>query len=151
MTHSTIRLQDARAHNLDGVDVEIPRGKLTVVTGVSGSGKSSLVFDTIHAASERRYLETLSSHARQFLQRMPSPRLGRASGLSPSIALSQRRGGDHARSTVGTLSGMHDLLRFWFARENGLEPRQLSFVSAGACEACRGLGAVVFGRWRGIL
>ena len=142
MTHSTIRLQDARAHNLDGVDVEIPRGKLTVVTGVSGSGKSSLVFDTIHAASERRYLETLSSHARQFLQRMPSPRLGSASGLSPSIALSQRRGGDHARSTVGTLSGIHDLLRFWFARENGLEPRQLSFVSAGACEACRGLGTV---------
>ncbi|MEC9048117.1 MAG: excinuclease ABC subunit UvrA, partial [Planctomycetota bacterium] len=142
MTTSTIRLRDVRAHNLDGVDVEVPRGKLTVVTGVSGSGKSSLVFDTLHAASERRYLETLSSHARQFLQRMPSPDMGSAAGLSPSIALSQRRAGDHARSTVGTLSGLHDLLRFWFARENGMEPRHLSFVSAGGCGVCRGLGAV---------
>ncbi|MEC7724858.1 MAG: excinuclease ABC subunit UvrA, partial [Planctomycetota bacterium] len=142
MTTSTIRLRDVRAHNLDGVDVEVPRGKLTVVTGVSGSGKSSLVFDTLHAASERRYLETLSSHARQFLQRMPSPDMGSAAGLSPSIALSQRRAGDHARSTVGTLSGLHDQLRFWFARENGMEPRHLSFVSAGGCGVCRGLGAV---------
>ncbi len=142
MTTSTIRLRDVREHNLVGVDVEIPRGKLTVVTGVSGSGKSSLVLDTLHAASERRYLETLSSHARQFLQRTPSPKLAGASGLSPSIALSQRRSGDHARSTVGTLTGLHDLLRFWFARENGLEPRDLSFVTAGACQACRGLGRV---------
>ena len=142
MTNPTIRLRDVRAHNLDGVDVEIPRGRLTVVTGVSGSGKSSLVFDTLHAASERRYLETLSSHARQFLQRMPSPALAEASGLSPSIALSQRRSAEHARSTVGTMSGLHDQLRFWFARENGLEPRRLSFVSGGACEDCRGLGAV---------
>ena len=142
MPTSTIRLRDVREHNLVGVDVEIPRGKLTVVTGVSGSGKSSLVLDTLHAASERRYLETLSAHARQFLQRTPSPKLAAASGLSPSIALSQRRSGDHARSTVGTLSGLHDLLRFWFARENGLEPRDLSFVTAGACDACRGLGHV---------
>ncbi len=138
----TIRLHGAREHNLDGVTVELPRGQLTVVTGVSGSGKSSLVFDTLHAACERRYLETLSSHARQFLQRMPSPRLASASGLSPSIALSQRRAADHARSTVGTLSGVHDQLRFWFARANGLEPRQLSLVSAGACAECRGVGAV---------
>ena len=138
----TIRLHGAREHNLDGVTVELPRGQLTVVTGVSGSGKSSLVFDTLHAACERRYLETLSSHARQFLQRLPSPRLASASGLSPSIALSQRRAADHARSTVGTLSGVHDQLRFWFARANGLEPRQLSFVSAGACAECRGVGAV---------
>ena len=87
MTNPTIRLRDVRAHNLDGVDVEVPRGRLTVVTGVSGSGKSSLVFDTLHAASERRYLETLSSHARQFLQRMPSPALAEASGLSPSLSL----------------------------------------------------------------
>jgi len=142
MTTATIRLRDVREHNLAGVDVEIPRGALTVVTGVSGSGKSSLVMDTLHAASERRYLETLSAHARQFLQRTPSPALAAASGLSPSIALSQRRTGDHARSTVGTLSGLHDLLRFWFARENALEPRQLSFVTAGACAACRGLGRV---------
>ena len=89
----TIRLRDVREHNLDGVDVEVPRGKMTVVTGVSGSGKSSLVFDTLHAASERRYLETLSAHARQFLQRMPSPKAGAMTGLSPSVALSQRRSG----------------------------------------------------------
>jgi excinuclease ABC subunit A len=138
---SSIRLQGVREHNLDGVTVEIPHGKLTVVTGVSGSGKSSLIFDTLHAASERRYLETLSVHARRFLQRLPTPLMSDAAGLSPSIALSQRRAGDHSRSTVGTMSGLHDLLRFWFARESGLEARDFSFVSAGACTACRGLGA----------
>lgn len=141
MPRPPIRLQDVREHNLDGVTVEIPHGKLTVVTGVSGSGKSSLIFDTLHAASERRYLETLSVHARRFLQRLPTPSMAAASGLSPSIALGQRRTGDHARSTVGTMSGLHDLLRFWFARENDLEARDLSFVSAGACPDCRGIGS----------
>ncbi len=141
MPTPSIRLQDVREHNLAGVTVEIPHGKLTVVTGVSGSGKSSLIFDTLHAASERRYLETLSMHARRFLQRLPTPRMADASGLSPSIALGQRRAGDHARSTVGTLSGLYDLLRFWFARESGLEARDFSFVSAGACPACRGIGS----------
>lgn len=136
-----IRLVDVREHNLDGVTVEIPHGKLTVVTGVSGSGKSSLIFDTLHAASERRYLETLSAHARRFLQRLPTPKMAAASGLSPSIALGQQRAGDHARSTVGTLSGLHDLLRFWFARESGLEPRDFSFATAGACPECRGIGS----------
>ena len=136
-----IRLQNVREHNLDGFTVEIPHGKLTVVTGVSGSGKSSLIFDTLHAASQRRYLETLSVHARRFLQRLPTPRLEAATGLSPSIALGQRHAGDQARSTVGTLSGLHDVLRFWFARENGLEARDFSFVSAGACSACRGIGS----------
>jgi excinuclease ABC subunit A len=111
------------------------------VTGVSGSGKSSLIFDTLHAASQRRYLETLSVHARRFLQRLPTPRMQSATGLSPSIALGQRHAGDQARSTVGTLSGLHDVLRFWFARENGLEARDFSFVSAGACSECRGIGS----------
>jgi excinuclease ABC subunit A len=136
-----IRLHDVREHNLDGVTVEIPHGQLTVVTGVSGSGKSSLIFDTLHAASQRRYLETLSVHARRFLQRLPTPRMQSATGLSPSIALGQRHAGDQARSTVGTLSGLHDVLRFWFARENGLEARDFSFVSAGACSECRGIGS----------
>lgn len=136
-----IRLVDVREHNLDGVTVEIPHGKLTVVTGVSGSGKSSLIFDTLHAASERRYLETLSAHARRFLQRLETPKMAAASGLSPSIALGQQRAGDHARSTVGTLSGLYDLLRFWFARESGLEPRDFSFATAGACPECRGIGS----------
>ena len=137
----SICLTDVREHNLDGVTVEIPHGKLTVVTGVSGSGKSSLVFDTLHAASQRRYLETLSLHARRFLQRLPTPKMANASGLSPSIALAQRSAGDHVRSTVGTLSGLHDILRFWFARECGLEARDFSFVSAGACSECRGIGS----------
>lgn len=137
----SICLTDVREHNLDGVTVEIPHGKLTVVTGVSGSGKSSLVFDTLHAASQRRYLETLSLHARRFLQRLPAPKMTNAIGLSPSIALAQRSAGDHVRSTVGTLSGLHDILRFWFARECGLEARDFSFVSAGACSECRGIGS----------
>ena len=142
MTTGYIRLEGAASHNLRDVTVELPRGRLTVVTGVSGSGKSSLVFDTLHAAAERRYLETLSAHARRFLQRMPAPPLAAARGLSPSIALGQRRAGDHARSTVGTRSGLMDLLRVWFARANDLEPRELSFVSAGACPECRGIGSV---------
>ncbi|MEZ6037940.1 MAG: ATP-binding cassette domain-containing protein [Planctomycetota bacterium] len=137
-----LELHDAHEHNLAGISVRIPRGALTVVTGVSGSGKSSLVFDTLHAACERRWLETLSAHARRFLQRLPAPAVGAVRGLSPSIAVGQRRSGDHARSTVGTLSGVHDALRFWFAKRTGLEPRDLSFVSAGACPECRGLGVV---------
>ena len=137
-----IRLDDVREHNLAGVTVAIPHGKLTVVTGVSGSGKSSLIFDTLHAESQRRYLETLSAHARRFLQGLPSPRLAGASGLSPSIALAQRSAGDAARSTVGTLSGLYDVLRFWFAREASMEAREFSFVSAGACSECLGLGSV---------
>ncbi|MFK7741323.1 MAG: hypothetical protein AB8H80_13465 [Planctomycetota bacterium] len=135
-----LRLSGCRAHNLCDIDVEIPHGLLTVVTGVSGSGKSSLVFDTLHAACERRYLETLSAHARRFLQRLPAPDVREATGLAPSIAVGQRQAAAHARSTVGTLSGLHDLLRFWAARENGLEPRELSFVGPGACGECRGLG-----------
>ena len=141
VTSPPIRLENVREHNLNGVTVEIPHGKLTVVTGVSGSGKSSLIFDTLHAASQRRYLETLSVHARRFLQRLPTPCVQSATGLSPSIALGQRHAGDQARSTVGTLSGLHDILRFWFARENGLEARDFSFVSGGACPACRGIGS----------
>lgn len=129
-----------REHNLQDVAVEIPHGRLTVVTGVSGSGKSSLVFDTLHAVSQRRYLETLSLHARRFLQSLPTPRCAEVHGISPSIALGQRRAGEHSRSTVGTISGLHDVLRFAFARVTGLEPREFSFVSAGACPDCRGIG-----------
>jgi len=136
----TLLLEGVREHNLRDVTVELPHGRLTVVTGVSGSGKSSLVFDTLHAAASRRYLETLSGHARRFLQRLPSPRMRDCRRLSPTIALSQRRGGDHPRSTVGTLSGLFDLLRFWFAAEHGMEAREFSFVTAGACPTCRGVG-----------
>lgn len=136
----SILLRNARTHNLADVTVEIPHGALTVVTGVSGSGKSSLVFDTLHAAADRRYLETLSGHARRFLQRLPEPDVDEVAGLAPSVALAQRRATDNPRSTVGTVSGCHDLLRSWFAAETGLEPRDFSFVSAGACESCRGIG-----------
>ena len=136
-----IELRQVREHNLQGGSVEIPHGRLVVVTGVSGSGKSSLVFDTLHALGERRYLETLSAHARRFLQRLPTPHVVGAARLSPSIALAQHRGRSNSRSTVGTLSGLYDLLRVVFARATGLEPRDFSFVTAGACEACRGIGS----------
>ncbi|MEO0479662.1 MAG: hypothetical protein AAF196_09300 [Planctomycetota bacterium] len=137
---SHIRLEGVRTHNLDGVTVEVPHGALTVVTGVSGSGKSSLAFDTLHAVGERRYLETLSSHGRRFLQRVPEPEVEHVEGLSPSIALSQRMGSSDPRSTVGTLSGVHDLMRVAFAEASGREPRDFSFVTAGACPECAGSG-----------
>jgi excinuclease ABC subunit A len=137
----TIRLEDVRTHNLDHVTVEVPHGALTVVTGVSGSGKSSLAFDTLHAVGERRYLETLSSHGRRFLQRVPEPEVGRVERVSPSIALSQRIGSSDPRSTVGTLSGVHDMLRVAYAEATGREPRDFSFVTAGACPGCGGSGS----------
>lgn len=136
-----IRLENVRTHNLDDVTVEVPHGALTVVTGVSGSGKSSLAFDTLHAVAERRYFETLSSHGRRFLQRVPEPEVGRVDRVSPSIALSQRVGSSDPRSTVGTLSGVHDLLRVVYAEATGREPRDFSFVTAGACPGCNGSGS----------
>ncbi len=116
MTSGSIRIRGARQNNLRGVDVEIPRDRLTAVTGVSGSGKSSLAFDTLFREGQRRFLETLSAYARQFLGRMEKPDVEAVEGLSPAIAVDQRTTSRGARSTVGTLTEVVDHLRVLFAR-----------------------------------
>jgi len=111
-----IILKGARVHNLKNIDVEIPKNKLVVFTGVSGSGKSSLVFDTIYAEGQRRFVESLSSYARQFLERMNKPDLDFIYGISPAVAIEQKAGGRNPRSTVGTSTEIYDYLRLLFAR-----------------------------------
>src|SRR5512144_2369479 len=111
-----IVVRGARQHNLKGFDLEIPRRAFTVITGPSGSGKSSLAFDTIHAEGQRRYVESLSSYARQFLERMEKPDVDSIDGLSPAIAIEQRTTSRNPRSTVGTVTEIHDYLRLLFAR-----------------------------------
>ncbi len=112
----SILVQGARQHNLKNLNVEIPRDKLVVVTGLSGSGKSSLAFDTIYAEGQRRYVESLSAYARQFLEQMEKPDVDAIEGLPPTIAIHQRRGGFSPRSTVATATEIHDYLRLLFAR-----------------------------------
>jgi len=116
MSTETIVVRGARVHNLKNIDFEIPHNSLTVVTGVSGSGKSSLAFDTIYAEGQRRYVESLSAYARQFLGQMPKPRVEHITGLSPSIAIEQKTVGNTPRSTVGTVTEIYDYLRVLFAR-----------------------------------
>jgi excinuclease ABC subunit A len=111
-----IIIKGARTHNLKNVDVEIPRNKLTVITGVSGSGKSSLAFDTIYAEGQRRYVESLSSYARQFLERMDKPDVDYMHGISPAMAIQQKTTTTNPRSTVGTTTEIYDYLRLLFAR-----------------------------------
>jgi len=106
----------AREHNLKDIDVKIPRNKLVVITGISGSGKSSLAFDTIYAEGQRRYLETFSSYARQFLGKMDRPDVEKIEGLSPVISIEQKTTGWNPRSTVGTTTEIYDFLRLLFAR-----------------------------------
>ena len=111
-----ITIKGARVHNLKNIDVEIPRDKLTVITGISGSGKSSLAFDTIYAEGQRRYVESLSAYARQFLGLMDKPDVDQIEGLSPAISIDQRSTSHNPRSTVGTITEIHDYLRLLFAR-----------------------------------
>ncbi len=111
-----IRIRGARQHNLKGCDVDIPRGRLTTVSGVSGSGKSSLVFDTLYAEGQRSYVESLSTYARQFLERMPKPDVDWIDGISPAIAIEQRNAARSGRSTVGTVTEVNDYLRVLFSR-----------------------------------
>jgi excinuclease ABC subunit A len=116
MQNDTIVIQGAKEHNLRNINLKLPRNKLIVVTGLSGSGKSSLAFDTIYAEGQRRYVESLSSYARQFLEQLQKPDVEYISGLSPAIAIEQRTAGGNPRSTVGTQTEIYDYLRLLFAR-----------------------------------
>lgn len=148
-----ITIKGARCHNLKNINVQIPRGLITVVTGLSGSGKSSLVFDTLHAESQRRYLESLSSYGRDLRNIFDKPEVDDIEGLSPTIAISQKFRSGNPRSTVGTLTEVYDYLRVLYARfgrstniksgsQPQLHPRALSFNSPeGACPDCQGLGS----------
>src|SRR5436305_1692603 len=111
-----IVIRGARQHNLKGFDLEIPRRSFTVVTGPSGSGKSSLAFDTIYAEGQRRYVESLSAYARQFLERMEKPAVDHIDGLSPAVAIEQKNPTKTSRSTVGTATEIYDYLRLLWAR-----------------------------------
>src|SRR5262245_61970413 len=109
-------VRGARTHNLKNIDVTLPTGKLIIVTGVSGSGKSSLAFDTIYAEGQRRYVESLSAYARQFLERMEKPDVDRIDGIAPAIAIRQKNSVRNPRSTVGTTTEIQDYMRLLFAR-----------------------------------
>ena len=125
MGTSDIVIRGAREHNLRDVSLDLPRGRLICFTGVSGSGKSSLAFDTLYAEGQRRYVESLSSYARQFLGQMPKPEVDKIEGLSPSISIQQKTGGRNPRSTVGTITEINDYLRVLYAR-----------VGQGHCPNC---------------
>ncbi len=125
MSAAEIVIKGAREHNLRNVDVSLPRNQLICLTGVSGSGKSSLAFDTLFAEGQRRYIESLSTFARQFLGQMPKPDVDHISGLSPSISISQKSSGNNPRSTVGTITEIYDFLRVLYAR-----------VGQGHCPQC---------------
>ena len=111
-----ISIIGAKEHNLKNVDLEIPKNELIVITGVSGSGKSSLAFDTIYAEGQRRYVESLSAYARQFLEIMQKPDVDSIEGLSPAISIEQKTTSKNPRSTVGTITEIYDYMRLLFAR-----------------------------------
>ena len=112
----TIDILGARTHNLKNIKVQIPRNRLIAVSGVSGSGKSSLVFDTLYAEGQRRYVESLSTYARQFLERMERPDVDEIRGIAPAVAIEQKNTTRSSRSTVGTATEVHDYLRLLYAR-----------------------------------
>ena len=117
----SIDIRGARTHNLRNIDLDLPRDRLIVITGLSGSGKSSLAFDTIYAEGQRRYVESLSAYARQFLSMMEKPDIDHIEGLSPAISIEQKSTSHNPRSTVGTVTEIYDYLRLLFARVG--EPR----------------------------
>src|SRR6201999_2347299 len=128
MSNDAILIRGARTHNLKNISCDIPHGKLTVVSGVSGSGKSSLAFDTIYAEGQRRYVESLSAYARQFLERIEKPDVDLIDGLAPAIAIKQKNQTRNPRSTVATATEIYDYLRLLFAR-----------CGTGACLHCGGV------------
>src|SRR6266513_2763315 len=111
-----IKIRGARVHNLKNIDLDIPKNKLVVITGLSGSGKSSLAFDTLYAEGQRRYVESLSAYARQFLGVMDKPDVESIEGLSPSISIDQKTVSQNPRSTVGTITEIYDFFRLMYAR-----------------------------------
>src|SRR6056297_3022645 len=116
MSKDFIEVRGAEEHNLKDLDVQIPREQFTVVTGLSGSGKSSLAFETIYAEGQRRYIESLSAYARNFLGQMDKPQVESVEGLSPAISIDQKNAANNPRSTVGTVTELHDYLRLLYAR-----------------------------------
>ena len=116
MSNDFIDIKGAREHNLKNISISIPKNKLTVITGLSGSGKSSLAFDTIYAEGQRRYVESLSSYARQFLDLMKKPDVDSIEGLSPAISIEQKTTSHNPRSTVGTITEIYDYMRLLWAR-----------------------------------
>lgn len=145
-----VRVRGAREHNLKDVSLEIPRGALTVFTGVSGSGKSSLAFGTLYAEAQRRYLESVSPYARRLFDQMPVPEVDEIEGLPPAVALQQQRGSPTTRSSVGTVTTLSNLLRMLYSRA-GKYPKGLGILYAdefsantpeGACPTCHGLGKI---------
>ena len=129
--NDTIRIKGARENNLKNVDLTIPRDKLVVFTGLSGSGKSSLAFDTIYAEGQRRYVESLSSYARQFLGQMDKPDVDSIDGLSPAISIDQKTTSKNPRSTVGTVTEIYDYLRLLWARVGRWLSNKESSCNAG--------------------
>jgi excinuclease ABC subunit A len=111
-----IYIKGARTHNLKNIDIEIPRNKIVIITGISGSGKSSLAFDTLYAEGQRRYVESLSAYARQFLSMMEKPDVDQIDGLSPSISIEQKATSHNPRSTVGTVTEIYDYLRLLYTK-----------------------------------
>ena len=116
MNQNELRVKGARHHNLKNINVNIPKNKIIVISGLSGSGKSTLAFDTIYAEGQRRYVESLSSYARQFLEMMDKPDVDSIDGLSPAISIQQKTTSKNPRSTVGTTTEIYDYLRLLFAR-----------------------------------
>lgn len=145
-----VRVRGAREHNLQGVDVDIPRDVLTVFTGVSGSGKSSLAFGTIYAEAQRRYFESVAPYARRLIHQVGAPKVGEISGLPPAVSLQQRRSAPTSRSSVGTVTNLSNSLRMLFSRAGDYPPGAERLDSdafspntaAGACPECHGLGQV---------
>jgi excinuclease ABC subunit A len=140
-------IRNARQHNLKGITVELPRRALTVITGPSGAGKSSLAFDTLYAEGQRRYIESLSTYAKQFLERMPKPLVDALEGISPAVAIEQKNPTTTSRSTVGTATEIYDFLRLLWARalrrlragsQNGHRPGGGGRTTGGKREERRG-------------
>src|SRR5512138_3452766 len=147
-----ISIKGAREHNLKNIDLELPRNKLIVITGLSGSGKSTLAFDTIYAEGQRRYVESLSAYARQFLGLMNKPDVDSIEGLSPAISIEQKTTSKNPRSTVGTVTESYDYLRLLFARvgtpycpvhDIKIEPQSPERIADSLNRECEGMVTIL--------